>query len=108
MLRLPIADRHGANYIQFYERVKNEDPTYVLVETMAGEVFGGYASVPWKASKDVSVHTFVVAQASLHKARVLLYIRWPVPSCPACGCCAKCGPHWVTPVLSPAFYWNHT
>jgi hypothetical protein len=42
------SSRHGANYIQFYEKVKFEQPTYILVETMKGEVFGGYASCPWK------------------------------------------------------------
>eukprot|EP00953_Heterococcus_sp_UTEX-ZZ885_P010595 6186-Heterococcus_DN1.PRE.6 len=44
--------RHGANYIQFYERVKAEEPTYIVVETMEGEVLGGFAASPWHIDKN--------------------------------------------------------
>jgi hypothetical protein len=36
--------------------VKAEEPTYVLVETMNGEVLGGFAASPWHIDKNVS-HT---------------------------------------------------
>lgn len=42
--------QHGANYIQFFDKVKNDAPTYLIVETIRGEVFGGYASSAWKVS----------------------------------------------------------
>eukprot|EP00953_Heterococcus_sp_UTEX-ZZ885_P028312 15106-Heterococcus_DN1.PRE.1 len=47
-----MSRRHGANYIQFYERVKAEDPTYIVVETMEGEVLGGFAASPWHIDKN--------------------------------------------------------
>jgi len=43
--------RHGANYIPFYEKLKFEESTYVIIETMSGEIFGGFASTPWHESK---------------------------------------------------------
>lgn len=50
------AYQHGANFIQFYDRVKHADPTIVLVETMEGEVFGGFASQAWVPKNEVSEH----------------------------------------------------
>jgi TLD len=59
MCRDMMSRRHGANYIQFFERVKAEEPTYVVVETMDGEVLGGFAASPWHIDKNVS-HTFFI------------------------------------------------
>ncbi|CAM9137130.1 unnamed protein product [Choristocarpus tenellus] len=42
--------RDGASHIQFYDRTKEESPTYIVVEAMNGEVFGGFASATWKIS----------------------------------------------------------
>ena len=53
-LAMNVSSRHGANYIQFHERVKDEEPTFVIIETMTGEVFGGFASAPWRPTSKVS------------------------------------------------------
>jgi hypothetical protein len=37
--------------------VKAEEPTYIVVETMEGEVLGGFAASPWHIDKNVS-HSF--------------------------------------------------
>eukprot|EP00752_Nemacystus_decipiens_P008772 g7827.t1 len=39
--------RDGASYTTLYNRIKAEDPTFLLVENMKGEVFGGFASSAW-------------------------------------------------------------
>lgn len=48
-----LGNRDGASYIQFYNRLKGETPTYMVVENMDGEVFGGFAASPWVSSSKV-------------------------------------------------------
>eukprot|EP00616_Rhizochromulina_sp_CCMP1243_P001016 CAMPEP_0118979612 /NCGR_PEP_ID=MMETSP1173-20130426/26369_1 /TAXON_ID=1034831 /ORGANISM="Rhizochromulina marina cf, Strain CCMP1243" /LENGTH=309 /DNA_ID=CAMNT_0006929883 /DNA_START=37 /DNA_END=966 /DNA_ORIENTATION=+ len=40
--------RHGCDISTFYSKVKLEKRTVVLVETLDGEVFGSFSSMPWK------------------------------------------------------------
>ncbi|CAM9694865.1 unnamed protein product [Pylaiella littoralis] len=39
--------RDGASYMTLYNRIKAEDPTFLIVEDMKGEVFGGFAASAW-------------------------------------------------------------
>ncbi|CAM9182089.1 unnamed protein product, partial [Hapterophycus canaliculatus] len=39
--------RDGASYTTLYNRIKAEEPTFVIVESMRGEVFGGFATCAW-------------------------------------------------------------
>lgn len=48
-------DRDGASYIQLYSKIKAEEPTYVVVENMKGEVFGGFATSAWSSGCQVRV-----------------------------------------------------
>lgn len=45
--------RDGASFLQLYNRIKAEEPTFVVVENMKGEVFGGFASSAWASGCQV-------------------------------------------------------
>ena len=40
-----------------YNNIKQEEPTYVVVESMKGEVFGGFAASAWASGCQVSFAT---------------------------------------------------
>lgn len=42
--------QHGSSLDTLMRKVRNQSPTLIVVETAKGEVFGGYAAVPWKNS----------------------------------------------------------
>lgn len=42
--------QHGASVHTLLRNVRNESPTLVVVETTRGDVFGGFAAVPWAKS----------------------------------------------------------
>ena len=45
--------RDGASYATMYNNIKQEEPTYVVVESMNGEVFGGFAASAWSSGCQV-------------------------------------------------------
>lgn len=40
--------RHGFNLLTFYARAMKEKKTLTVVETLKGEMFGGFTSTPWE------------------------------------------------------------
>ncbi|CAM9103018.1 unnamed protein product [Ectocarpus sp. 13 AM-2016] len=41
--------RDGASYTTLYNRIQGEEPTFLIVESMRGEVFGGFATSAWSS-----------------------------------------------------------
>ncbi|XP_005102865.1 MTOR-associated protein MEAK7 [Aplysia californica] len=39
---------HGASFSQLLQRVRGKGPTYLIVKDKNGNVFGGFASIPWE------------------------------------------------------------
>lgn len=45
--------RDGASYTTLYNRIQGEEPTFLIVESMKGEVFGGFATSAWSSGCQV-------------------------------------------------------
>lgn len=60
--------RDGASYMTLYNRIKAEDPTFLIVENMKGEVFGGFAASAWASGHQV--------RASAHADMTIAWLRF--------------------------------
>ncbi|KAL0589334.1 hypothetical protein ABG067_002553 [Albugo candida] len=47
---LYTSSHHGASLETFMHRVKNDSPTLILLETVHGDVFGGFVTTPWQTT----------------------------------------------------------